>query len=127
MCVRIGHGILVSPHGFADQFPRQPHSHHAQGVPDRLGLGKILRYFLDFRYERTVMRLQHRLGILQKRIHILDGFNILFLDLDKAIKIIRSARSRLEAEQGLKQYFDWTTSKWKRSWRCGCTGSWAWK
>jgi DNA gyrase/topoisomerase IV subunit A len=77
-----------------------------QGVPDRLSLGRIVRYFLDFRYERTVLRLQHRLTILQKRIHVLDGFNILFLDLDKALRIIRSARSRLEAEQGLKQHFE---------------------
>jgi DNA gyrase/topoisomerase IV subunit A len=77
-----------------------------QGVPERLGLVRIIRYFLDFRYERTVLRLEYRLALLQKRIHILDGFNILFLDLDKALRIIRSARSRAEAEQGLKQHFE---------------------
>jgi DNA gyrase subunit A len=77
-----------------------------QGAPDRLGLARIIRYFLDFRCEMTVLRLQHRLAILQKRIHVLDGFNILFLDLDKALRIIRSARSRQEAEQGLKESFD---------------------
>jgi DNA gyrase/topoisomerase IV subunit A len=76
-----------------------------QGVPDRLGLDKIIRYFLDFRYERTVLRLQHRLEILNKRIHVLEGFRILFQDLDKALAIIRSARSRKEAEQGLKDHF----------------------
>jgi DNA gyrase/topoisomerase IV subunit A len=76
-----------------------------QGVPDRLGLDKIIGHFLDFRYEKTVMRLQHRLEILQKRIHILLGFEILFIDLDLALKIIRSARSRQEAEQGLKESF----------------------
>lgn len=76
-----------------------------QGVPDRLGLDKIIGHFLDFRYEKTVMRLQHRLEILQKRIHILLGFEILFGDLDLALKIIRSARSRQEAEQGLKESF----------------------
>ncbi len=77
-----------------------------QGVPDRLGLDRIIRYFLDFRYEKTVQRLQHRLDILRKRIHILEGFRILFQDLDKALAIIRSARSRKEAEQGLKDHFD---------------------
>jgi DNA gyrase/topoisomerase IV subunit A len=76
-----------------------------QGVPDRLGLGKIIRYFLDFRYEKTVLRLNHRLEQLQKRIHLLEGFDALFQDLDKAIKIIRSARSRQEAEEGLKREF----------------------
>lgn len=75
------------------------------GVPDRLGLGKIIRYFLDFRYEKTVRRLNHRLEQLQKRIHLLEGFDALFQDLDKAIKIIRSARSRQEAEDGLKRNF----------------------
>jgi DNA gyrase subunit A len=75
------------------------------GVPDRLGLDRIIRYFLDFRYEKTVLRLQHRLEILEKRIHVLEGFHILFQDLDKALAIIRSARSRKEAEQGLKDHF----------------------
>lgn len=76
-----------------------------QGVPDRLGLDKIVGHFLDFRYEKTVMRLRHRLEILQKRIHILLGFELLFLDLDLALKIIRSARSRQEAAGGLKEHF----------------------
>ncbi len=76
-----------------------------QGVPDRLGLGRIIRYFLDFRYEKTVRRLNYRLELLQKRIHLLEGFDALFQDLDKALKIIRSARSRQEAEEGLKNNF----------------------
>ena len=77
-----------------------------QGVPDRLGLDRILRYFLDFRYEKTVLRLKYRLEILEKRIHILEGFRILFEDIDKALAIIRAARSRKEAEQGLKDHFN---------------------
>ncbi|HMK35627.1 MAG TPA: DNA topoisomerase (ATP-hydrolyzing) [Desulfomonilaceae bacterium] len=77
-----------------------------QGVPDRLSLKRVIGFFLDFRYEITVLRLQHKLEILRKRIHILNGFNILFEDLDKALRIIRTARSRSEAEQGLKSHFD---------------------
>lgn len=76
-----------------------------QGVPERLGLARIIRYFLDFRYDKTVRRLNYRLELLQKRIHILEGFDALFQDLDKALRIIRSARSRQEAEEGLKQNF----------------------
>ncbi len=75
------------------------------GVPDRLGLGQIIRYFLDFRYDKTVLRLKHRLAILEKRIHVLEGFSIIFIDLDKALQIIRSARSRQEASEGLKNEF----------------------
>lgn len=77
-----------------------------QGVPDRLSLAKIIRYFLEFRFEKTTLRLQHRLGILQQRIHVLEGFGILFQDLDAALRIIRSARSRKEAEEGLKAKFE---------------------
>jgi DNA gyrase/topoisomerase IV subunit A len=77
-----------------------------QGVPERLSLDRIIRYFLEFRYEKTVLRLEHRLTILQKRIHLLEGFDMLFQDLDAALRIIRSARSRQEAEDGLRAHFD---------------------
>lgn len=75
------------------------------GSPDRLSLVKIIRYFLDFRYEKTVQRLQFRLAALNKRIHALEGFEKLFDDLDMALQIIRSARSKQEAASGLKSYF----------------------
>ncbi len=75
------------------------------GAPERLGLDRIIRYFLDFRYEKTLMRLEHRLEILRKKIHVLEGFKTLFDDLDKALHIIRSAGSRKEAEEGLKVGF----------------------
>jgi DNA gyrase subunit A len=76
-----------------------------EGVPERLGLASIIRYFLAFRYEKVVRRLEHTLAILQKRIHLLEGFALIFQDLDKALLIIRSARSREEAEQGLRENF----------------------
>ena len=75
------------------------------GAPERLPLDRIIRYFLDFRYEKTVLRLKYRLEILQKRIHVLEGFKTLFDDLDKALHIIRSAGSRKQAEEGLKAGF----------------------
>jgi DNA gyrase subunit A len=76
-----------------------------EGVPERLGLAAIIRHFLDFRYDKVVRRLNHTLAILQKRIHVLEGFAVVFQDLDKALRIIRSARSRQEAEQGLRENF----------------------
>lgn len=75
------------------------------GAPDRMSLDRIIRYFLEFRYEKTVLRLTHRLAFLSKRIHALEGFERLFDDLDKALQIIRSARNRQEAASGLKDYF----------------------
>ena len=76
-----------------------------QGVPERLRLDAIVRHFLDFRYEKTRLRLEHTLALLEKRIHILEGFDRLFQDLDRALKIIRSARSKQEAQEGLQSHF----------------------
>ncbi len=76
-----------------------------KGVPDRMGLDAIIGHFLEFRYEKTVLRLEFRLANLKKRIHILEGFEILFLDLDLALSIIRAARTREEAEKGLIREF----------------------
>ncbi len=75
------------------------------GIPELMGLSAIVRHFLDFRYEKTVLRLEFRLANLIKRIHILEGFEILFIDLDKALRIIRQARNRKQAEEGLKSEF----------------------
>jgi DNA gyrase/topoisomerase IV subunit A len=75
------------------------------GVPERLSLDKIIRSFLDFRYETTTARLRHKLALLLTRIHLLVGFDLIFQDLDRAIAIIRAARSRKEAESGLKAHF----------------------
>ncbi|HTY24236.1 MAG TPA: DNA topoisomerase (ATP-hydrolyzing) [Desulfomonilaceae bacterium] len=75
------------------------------GTPERLRLDRIIRYFLDFRYEKTVLKLKHRLEILHKRIHVLEGFRRLFDDLDAALRIIRSAGNRKQAEQELKTAF----------------------
>ncbi|MGO8879059.1 MAG: DNA topoisomerase (ATP-hydrolyzing) subunit A [Desulfomonilaceae bacterium] len=86
-------------------FPMNFIAINPQGSPDRLSLDKIIKYFLEFRYHKTVRRLNHLLEILRKRIHILEGFEILFDDLDKAIAIIRSSRSRAEAASGLKDNF----------------------
>jgi DNA gyrase subunit A len=70
-----------------------------------MSLRTIIRSFLDFRLEKTRMRLQHRLETLEKRIHILQGFEAIFQDLDLALQIIRSAKSRKEAEEGLRSAF----------------------
>ena len=72
------------------------------GEPARLSLKEICRYFLDFRKEVVIRRLEYELAILIKRLHILDGFVVLFSELDKALKIIRSSMSKQEANDKLK-------------------------
>lgn len=59
------------------------------GRPQVKNLLTILQEWLEFRTETVRKRLQHRLAIVQRRLHILDGLLIVYLDLDEVIRIIR--------------------------------------
>ena len=50
-------------------------------------------------------RLNYELALLIKRLHILDGFVAIFTGLDKALKLIRSSKSKQEAHNKLKKGF----------------------
>src|SRR5439155_25249654 len=56
-----------------------------QPQPERLGLKAMLRHFVDFRYATVRRRFEYELEQLRKRIHILEGFKVIFNALDKAI------------------------------------------
>jgi DNA gyrase subunit A len=73
--------------------------------PERLSLKEIMRYFLDFRHELTTRRLNYDLKLLKARLHILKAFEVLYNDLDTAIRIIRKAKSREDAAEKLKKHF----------------------
>lgn len=75
------------------------------GEPARLSLKEICQNFLNFRKEVVTRRLEYELSILIKRLHILDGFVAIFNSLDKALKIIRSSKSKQEAHDKLKKTF----------------------
>ncbi len=77
-------------------------------VPERLDLKSILLHFLDFRMEVVTRRLRHELENLRKRIHILEGFAIVFNNLDEAIKIIRQSDGKADAAPKLIKRFDLT-------------------
>ncbi|HMB04561.1 MAG TPA: DNA gyrase subunit A, partial [Isosphaeraceae bacterium] len=66
-------------------------------VPERLDLRSILQHFLDFRLEVVTRRLKHELAKLFQRIHLLEGFAIVFDNLDEAIKIIRASDGKADA------------------------------
>ena len=66
-------------------------------VPRRLGLVDILDQFLDFRFATVTRRLQYELRLLLRRIHILEGFEIVFDALDQAIRIIRRSDGKQDA------------------------------
>ena len=66
-------------------------------VPARLDLKSILQHFLDFRLDVVTRRLRHELNNLLARIHILEGFAIVFDNLDEAIRIIRASDGKSDA------------------------------
>ena len=75
------------------------------GAPQRLSLLEILRYFLIFRHEVVTRRLEHELRALEKRIHVLDGFALIFDALDEIIKIIRRSDGKKDAAVKIMKRF----------------------
>jgi DNA gyrase subunit A len=75
-------------------------------VPARLDLKSILQQFLDFRLEIVTRRLRFELKNLLERIHILEGFAIVFNNLDEAIKIIRNSDGKADAAPKLIARFE---------------------
>ena len=75
------------------------------GAPARLDLAQILRHFLDFRFATVKRRLEYELRVLERRIHILEGFEIIFDALDKAIRIIRNSDGKADAAAKLMKAF----------------------
>jgi topoisomerase IV subunit A len=59
------------------------------GRPRVMGLKSILTDWLEFRITTVTRRLQHRLDKVLKRLHILEGLLIAYLNLDEVIRIIR--------------------------------------
>lgn len=74
-------------------------------APQKVNLLVVLRQFLAFRMEVVVRRLQHELEQLERRIHILRGFQKIFDALDEAIRIIRSSKDKADAAQRLMHRF----------------------
>ena len=73
--------------------------------PMRLNLRSILSEFLDFRVEVVTRRFEFELDALKKRIHILQGFEIVFDVLDEVIRIIRKSDGKADAAAKLMKRF----------------------
>jgi topoisomerase-4 subunit A len=59
-------------------------------VPRVLGLAEALREWVDHRRDILIRRSRHRHGAIERRLEILRGLLIIYLDLDRVIKIIRT-------------------------------------
>ena len=58
-------------------------------TPRVMALPEVLRCWLDHRHEVLVRRSNHRLAAIDKRIEVLEGYLIVYLNLDEVIRIIR--------------------------------------
>jgi topoisomerase IV subunit A len=60
------------------------------GRPGVKGLDRILREWLSFRTDTVRRRLEYRLERVLRRLHILEGYLVAFLNIDEVIHIIRT-------------------------------------
>ena len=74
-------------------------------APEKVDLKTALQHFLDFRLEVVTRRLENELRALEKRIHILKGFAVIFDALDEAIKLIRASKNKADANARLRHRF----------------------
>ncbi len=61
------------------------------GRPTQKSLRQMLAEWLDFRQATVERRTRHRLQKVQERIHILEGRQLVLLNIDEVIRIIRNA------------------------------------
>ena len=59
-------------------------------TPRVMGLKDMLRAWLDHRHEVLIRRSNFRLEAIAKRLEILDGYLIVYLNIDEVIRIIRT-------------------------------------
>jgi len=60
------------------------------GRPQVKGLKQFLTEWLHFRTDTVTRRLKHRLDKVERRLHLLAGLLVAFLNLDEVIRIIRT-------------------------------------
>jgi len=58
-------------------------------VPRVMSLGAVLDAFLDHRHEVLERRTRHRLGVIARRLEVLAGYLVAYLNLDEVIRIVR--------------------------------------
>jgi topoisomerase-4 subunit A len=76
------------------------------GVPRVMNLKEALQAFLDHRREVLTRRTRHRLTAVGRRMEILRGFVIVYVNLDEVIRIIREAdepKAEMMARWGLSE------------------------
>ena len=77
-------------------------------TPRTLGLKDIISKYIDHQMEVIVRRTKFDLEKDEKRVHILEGYKIAQDNIDEVIKIIKAAKSDVEAKEKLMARFGLT-------------------
>jgi DNA gyrase subunit A len=72
-----------------------------ENVPRTLSLRDVIRHYVQHQREVIVRRTQHELGVLERRVHVLEGLLIALDNLDAIIELIRASRDRESARSEL--------------------------
>lgn len=82
-----------------------------KGVPRTLGLKDIISKYVDYQQEVIIRRTQFELDKAEKRVHILEGYQIVFDNIDEVIKIIKESKADGEAKAKLMERFGLTEAQ----------------
>ena len=82
-----------------------------KNVEDTLGLKDIISKYVDYQQEVIIRRTQFELDKAEKRVHILEGYQIVFDNIDEVIKIIKESKADGEAKLKLMERFGLTEAQ----------------
>ena len=83
--------LVLAHTSLEENFPVNMVALGLDGKPARKNLKSLLEEWLAFRVETVTRRTKHRLGEVERRIHILNGRKIVFLNITEVIKVIRAS------------------------------------
>jgi topoisomerase IV subunit A len=90
------------------RFPLNMNVLDATRTPQVMSLPEVLRAWLDHRHEVLVRRSNHRLAAIDRRLEVLNGYLLVYLNLDEVIHIIRTED---EPKPRLMKRFDLTDNQ----------------
>ena len=76
------------------------------GQPRTLGLGELLRVYVDHRLDIVRRRTAYRKRRAEERLHLVEGLLVAIVDIDEVIQLIRTSDDTAEAKARLMQVFD---------------------
>jgi len=71
------------------------------GLPTQMTLLEILTDWNHFRFDTVTKRCRYRLEKVEARLHILEGFAKILVDIDEVIRIIRASEDEQAAQRSL--------------------------